>query len=206
MKKPAEKSAFVYAIKDIRIGKGFIKGGSLINEPFDFSIKNRISLQSLHMILRSVIFPKAMPKHQRFGLTKDDYLFLQRYMSMQPRESKFPSYDTSEYWNNYVKMILFGVEKNEPDPSIRIFSKSGWSYGFLTDAVYIADFKNNIEFMVSATIYCNEDGILNDDKYDYRKVGYPFMKHLGEVLHTYELQRKRKHKPDLSEFQFVYRD
>ena len=129
-----------------------------------------MSLQSLHMILRSVIFPKAMPKHQRFGLTKDDYLFLQRYMSMQPGESKFPSYDTSEYWNNYVKMILFGVEKNDPDPSIRIFSKSGWSYGFLTDAVYIADFKNNIEFMVSATIYCNEDGILNDDKYDYRKV------------------------------------
>ena len=204
--KPVEGSTLVYSIKNIRIGKGFIKGGSLVNEPFDFSLKNRMSLKSLHLILRSIIFPEAMPKQQRFGLTRDDYQFLRRYMSMQPGESRYPSYDTSEYWSNYVKMILFGVEKKEPDSTIRIFSKSGWSYGFLTDAVYIADFKNNIEFMVTATIYCNEDGILNDDKYDYQKLGYPFMKHLGEVLHTYELQRKRKHKPDLSAMRFDYRE
>lgn len=202
--KPATKSAFVYSIQDTRIGKGFMRNGKLVNEPFDFSLKNRMSLQSLHLILRSVIFPEAMPKKRRFGLTKDDYAFLRLYMSMQPGESRFPSYDTGEYWNNYVKMILFGVDKKDPDPSIRIFSKSGWSYGFLTDAVYIADFKNNIEFMVTATVYCNADGILNDDKYDYSKLGYPFMKHLGEALHAYELQRKRKHKPDLAAMRFSY--
>jgi hypothetical protein len=29
--------------------------------------------------------------------------------------------------------------------------------------------------MVTAVIYCNEDGIFNDDKYDYETVGFPFM-------------------------------
>ncbi len=57
-----------------------------------------------------------------------------------------------------------------------VFNKPGWTYGFLIDAAYIADFKNNIEFMISACIYTNSDGILNDDKYDYDTIGYPFLK------------------------------
>ena len=70
---------------------------------------------------------------------------------------------------------------------------------------YVADFENNVEFMVSATIYCNEDGILNDDKYDYDKIGFPFMKNLGVALHQYELSRKRNFKPDLSSLIFTYK-
>ena len=42
---------------------------------------------------------------------------------------------------------------------------------FLTDISYVADFKNNIEFMLTATVYVNSDEILNDDKYDYDSVG-----------------------------------
>jgi len=59
--------------------------------------------------------------------------------------------------------------------------------------------------MLCATIYCNSDGILNDDKYDYETVGYPFMKHLGQLIYDHELKRKRKFIPDLSEFIIDYK-
>ena len=59
-------------------------------------------------------------------------------------------------------------------------------------------------FMLSATIYCNSDGIFNDDKYDYDTVGFPFLKHLGEVFYNYERQRKKKRLPDLSAFRMNY--
>ncbi len=62
--------------------------------------------------------------------------------------------------------------------------------------------KNKTEFMLSATILCNSDGIFNDDKYDYNKVGLPFMKKLGMLIYNYELKRPRKHLPDLTEFSF----
>ena len=127
-------------------------------------------------------------------------------MSMTETESKYPYYDTINYWSNYVKFLLYGAEKNKPDPDIRIFNKVGDAYGFLTDVAYIADFKNNIEFMLSATIYCNSDGIFNDDKYDYDTIGYPFMKNLGRIFYNYELKRKRKHIPDLSPMKFDYRE
>jgi len=201
--KPAEMSQLVYAVRNTHIGKGYMKGDSLINEPMDFSKKNRLVLKDLHNIVRSILFPQSVPAAQRFNLTEGDYNFLRKYMSMTPPESRFPTYDSSVH-DTYVKFIFYGAAKGAFNPAIRSFNKPGDAYGFLIDAAYIADFKNNIEFMVSAVIYCNSDGILNDDHYDYETMGLPFMKHLGRVIYDYELERKRKFKPDLSSIRFEY--
>ena len=80
----------------------------------------------------------------------------------------------------------------------------GWAYGFLTDASYVVDFKNKVEYMLSATIYVNSDEVLNDDKYDYDTIGYPFLYQLGQTIYKYELQRSRKYTPDLSAFKVQY--
>ena len=122
---------------------------------------------------------------------------------MLPRESVFPFYDSVEYWDTYVKFILYGSEKKPMDPDIRIFNKVGDAYGYLIDVAYIVDFKKNIEFMLTATIHCDTDGIFNDDKYDYETIGYPFLKNLGKVFYEYELSRTRT-QPDLSAFKLSY--
>lgn len=202
--KPLQQSQLVYASRNTKMGKGYYRRGELINEQFDFSKKNRLSLTTLHSIVRSVMFPKSVSKKQRFNLTEDDYEFLRKYMSMTPLESKFPFYDRENYWNNYVKFLFYGNEKDSARTGIRIFNKVGDAYGFLVDAMYFADFNNNIEFMLSAVIHCNSDEIFNDDKYDYRTVGFPFMKTLGEAIYQYELSRQREHVPDLSNFKFNY--
>jgi hypothetical protein len=80
----------------------------------------------------------------------------------------------------------------------------GWAYGCLTDVSYVADFKNNVEFMLTATIYVNADGILNDDKYEYETIGWPFMNKLGQAVYAHELERPRKYKPGLKNFELQY--
>jgi hypothetical protein len=200
--KPLVGSKLVYQPRNNFLGKGYLSGDKIINEPFDFSKKNRFALYDLHSILQSIIFPKAVPKHQRFKLTNEDYQLVYRYMSMKPQESDFPQYDSS-YSGAYSKLLMYGG-KGDLDPNIRIFNKEGDAYGFLTDVAYIVDFKNNIEFFLSANIYCNSDGIFNDDHYDYETVGYTFLKNLGQAVYQYELQRNRKRIPDLSTFQFQY--
>ncbi|TMI70422.1 MAG: serine hydrolase [Bacteroidetes bacterium] len=201
--KPAEKSQLVYAIRNTKLGHGYMKGDSIVHEPLDFSKKNRLLLKDLHNIVRSVMFPQSVPASQRFDLTQDDYNFLRRYMSMTPPESTDPSYDSS-YHSTFVKFLFYGAEKVKTRPGIRIFNKVGDAYGFLVDAAYFADFDNHIEFMLSTVIYCNSDGILNDDKYDYESLGLPFMKNLGQVIYEHELTRKRSIIPDLSTFHFNY--
>lgn len=176
----------------------------LVDGPYDFSRKNSMSLTGLHSMLRSVIFPGSVGRKRQFGLTSDDYDFIRRYMSMYPGESASPVYDTAEYPQTFVKKFIYGNEQRQADPGIRIFNKTGTAYGFLTDASYIVDFRNKVEFFLTATIYCNSDGIINDNKYDYDSIGYPFFQQLGRVVYEYELKRERKNLPDLAAFRMEY--
>ena len=199
---PLVTSKLVYQPRKTFLGKGYMEGDKVVNQPFDFSKKNRFALVDLHSILQTVVLPEAVQKKQRFHLTKDDYRFLHRYMSMKPQESDFPQYDSS-YNGAYSKFLVYGG-KGDLEPNIRIFNKEGDAYGFLTDVAYIVDYENDVEFFLSASIYCNSDGIFNDDHYDYESIGLPFLKNLGQVIYEYETKRERKHKPDLSSFQFKY--
>ena len=52
--------------------------------------------------------------------------------------------------------------------------------------------KENVEFMLSAVIYANEDEVLNDGKYDYKGVGLPYLAELGRQFYNYELQRIKR--------------
>ena len=127
-----------------------------------------------------------------------------KYLSQYPSEATYPPYDSTNYWDAYGKFLYWGGEKGNLPRSFRSFSKEGDAYGFLIDVAYIVDFEKNIEFLLSAVIYCNKDGILNDDQYDYKTVGLPFMKHLGRLLYDYELKRQRTREPDLSTFKLDY--
>lgn len=203
---PAQRNNEQYLPRTDSIGNGFYRGGTLVNGPMDFSKKNRISLEDLHQILLSIVFPNKVKAAQRFNITEEDRLFVLKYMSQYPTESIYPPYfsDTANYWPSYCKFLLYGAEKGELPGNIRIFNKVGDAYGHMIDVAYIVDYKNKIEFFLSAVIYCNSDGLLNDDKYDYETIGLPFMKNLGKVLYDYELKREYKIKPDLSAVIFTY--
>jgi hypothetical protein len=102
-------------------GIGFYRNDSLINEQKDFSNSNYISLKDLHGIILRLFFPETFSEHERFNLTTEDYNFIYKYMSMFPRESKFPRYNKTEYWDSYVKFFMFGDAKDSLNGDIRIF-------------------------------------------------------------------------------------
>ncbi|HJS53479.1 MAG TPA: serine hydrolase [Chitinophagaceae bacterium] len=176
---------------------------SLINEPIDFTTANNVTVYHLQQLLQAVMFPNSVPVNGRFNLTKEDYDFLYRFLSQYPSETAFPKYDTSLYYDSYVK-FFFRNESHKMPAHIRVFNKVGWAYGCLTDVSYVADFQNKVEFMLTATVYVNSDNILNDNKYDYDNIGYPFLYQLGQCIYNYELKRTRKFRPDLSNFKFRY--
>ncbi|WP_188809852.1 hypothetical protein [Hymenobacter cavernae] len=171
----------------------------------DFSQKNFASLPDLQNVLRAILFPEAVPQKQRFQqLTEKDYVFLRRYLSMLPRESQHPRYNAKEFPDNYAKFLLAGGPAGPLPPGVRIFNKIGQAYGFLIDNAYIVDLDRNVEFMLAAVIYVNADEVLNDDHYDYDTEGFPFLRNLGRAVYQHELQRPRRHVPDLGRFRLRY--
>jgi len=194
---PAQNNTGKLPYYNVLIGNGYMNSqDSLINAPLNFSEKNRISLSDLHHIMQSVIFPDKMPKKQRFNLSSDDRKFLLQWMHTTPTESYYPTYDSSEYYPAYAKFLMLGSEKGPIPSNIKIYSKAGDAYGFLLDNTYIIDTTTKVEFMLSAVIYVNADGILNDNTYDYKTIGLPFMKNLGNTIYQYELSRKRDFIPN----------
>ncbi len=192
------------AATPILIGKGTMNDtGKVEDHPLDFSLKNAYPLQAQHEFLKRLMLPEAYPAKDRFNLSKGDYDFLYRYMSMYPTESKEPIY--KEEYATYCKFLYYGSEKNaDLNPSLRIFNKVGDAYGFLLDNAYVVDFDKKIEFIVTAVVLCNEDEIFNDEKYDYDTIGFPFYKNLGQIIYDYEVKRPKKQLPNLDHLRFDY--
>ncbi|OFY86152.1 MAG: hypothetical protein A3F72_06780 [Bacteroidetes bacterium RIFCSPLOWO2_12_FULL_35_15] len=186
----------------VKKGIGYIdKKGKLQMQPKDYTYMNNMSLQDITEVLKSLMFPNSVEEKKRFNLTKEDYDFLYKYLSMYPRESDDPKYKMKDFEDSYKKYFIYGTHhKKIENDTIRIFNIVGQSYGYLSDCAYIVNTDRKIEFMLSAVIYVNEDGIINDGKYEYKTIGFPFLADLGNSFYIYELKRKKEHLPDLSNF------
>jgi len=182
-------------------GKAYYSGNELINKPMDFSSKNYYPLESMLKTIQRVIFPEAFPLNERFDLTKSDYKFLYKYMSMYPSMCDYPTYDLVEYYDSYVKFLGFGDNKNPMPHNIKIFNKVGDAYGYMIDCAYIIDTDTKAEFFLTAVIHVNENQTYNDNTYEYNEIGFPFMAKLGKAVLNYEKTRKREFLPDLKKFE-----
>jgi len=186
------------------LGVAEMVNGERLNRPKDFSEKNAYPLMDQHNVVKSLMFPDDVPPNQRFDLSKEDYQFMRRYMSMYPGESDIAAYqDSSGYPQGYVKFLMFGGDASKIPGNIRIFNKVGDAYGFLTDSAYIVDYENKIEFILSATIFTNDNLTFNDDNYEYDEIGLPFLEDLGQAIYAIELNRERLFPPDLSKLQQI---
>ena len=195
------KASPKFDLRNELAGEGYInKAGELVNEPFDFRHRNYISLQDLHDIVQAVMFPDDVPSDRRFRLSADDQQFVWKCMSELPRESEYPSYPEEDYPDGYVKFLLYGDTKERIPDHIRIFNKVGNAYGFLTDAAYVVDFQNGVEFLLAATIHVNANQVYNDGVYEYKKTGFPFLANLGRAVYEFDQKRTRKHRPNLENY------
>jgi hypothetical protein len=188
------------------MGKAYLDSSDrLVNKPFNLSEKNVYSIADQQQVLKRLLFPQTFPVDQRYNLTPADYAFIYRYMSTFPTENIKPTYNRPEYFPAYCKFLYYGGDSTATiEPNIRIFNKVGDSYGYDIDNAYIVDFKNNVEFLLTAVVQSNEDGVYNDNKYEYATVCLPFLKNLGRVIYQYELKRPKKHAPNLTQFKFNY--
>lgn len=195
--KPAyNKDSFAFPSPILIGDKHINRNEELVDGPFDFTRHNNISLDDMRQMLQAMIYPSSVPKHQRFNVTEADRLFMLQYMSQYPSETPYPNYDSTIFYDSYVK-FFFQDSTHKIPAHVRIFNKVGWAYGFLTDVSYVIDTKNNIDYMLSATVYVNSDGIINDSKYDEESMGFPFFRELGKAVYQFELQRPRLHQPPL---------
>jgi hypothetical protein len=186
-------------LENMVMGKGYMdRSDKLVMQPYVFSKNNIYPIADQQLLLKRLMFPEAFPKAERFNLTEDDYRLIYKYMSMLPTNSKYPTYKKPDYFPAYCKFLFYGSDSSAViQPHIRIFNKIGDSYGFDIDNAYIVDEATKVEFMLTVVVQSNEDGIYNDNKYEYTTVCLPFMKNIGRVIYEYESTRPKTNLPNL---------
>ncbi|MFZ4573968.1 MAG: serine hydrolase [Phycisphaerales bacterium] len=165
------------AVSEETVGVGFMRGDTLVKEPMRFTHHNRISLRDLHELVIALSRPELTDR--KLPIAEADRVMMQRLMGTLPRECRDPVFDPATFPDDWGKYFLSGVRRVAPDA--RIENKVGLAYGFLTDASRVVDPATGREFFLTATVYVNSDGVLNDDAYDYETVGLPLLADLGEA-------------------------
>lgn len=174
-------------LNGITKGVGYLDDDVLIETPFDFGLKNYYPISAQHNLLKRIIFPQNFKPSERFMLSKKQHQFLLNAMHTVPQKA---GYDQKTYYDGYCKFFMYGDTKEKIPHTLKIYNKVGFAYGTLTDCAYIHDTKNNIEFLLTATIMVNKNGIFNDDTYEYDEIGIPFLAQLGREIYQQELKRK----------------
>ena len=170
-------------------GKFQILNGEEVATPFNFKTKNRASLRDLDGVMKRIIYPDLFQEQDRINLSDQDYNFLRYWMSRFTFEDIGIEYQKeSKYFDSYNKFFIYGDSTNAIDRKIRIYNKVGVAYGALTDISYIRDYQKNIEFFLSATIYVNQNQIVNDNIYEYDDLGIPFLAELARQVYKLEEQ------------------
>ncbi len=183
---------FNFPLGRITKGRAHQAGGRIVPGPYDFTTANYLPLASITTILRAVLFPEAVPAAQRFHLRPDDYAFLRYYLHQTPHGAGYSIYKPTRYFDAYKKYLYYGRQPNKAaEAGLRIYNIVGMSHGYLADVAYFADAIHQSEFMLSAVLYVNRNGTLNDGTYEYESVGLPFLAALGRQIRHYEATRPR---------------
>lgn len=201
-----DRLEYPLSLTNLLVGKGYIDGNNkLVNRPYSFENKNVFTIADQHALMQRLMMPEAFSQKNRFKLTAEDYQHIYTYMSKLPTESDYPKHEAEKFWPTYGKMLYYGRDNPAAlNPSIKIFNKYGNSYGFIIDNAYFVDFEKKVEFFLTAVVQSNEDGIYNDNKYEYETVCYPFMKNLGRVIYDFEVNRQKGLIPKLKKYKMKF--
>ena len=174
-------------------GRAWVEGRRVTAGPHDFSESNFMPLDEAHAMLTAIVMPEAVAPAQRFRLDARAHQYLRHCMGMLPAECADPPYDERAYPASHAKYLLGGGGPQALPAGVRSFNKVGRSFGYLSDCAYVCDTSRGAEFFLSASLYVNEDEVLNDGRYEYRETGLPFLAALGRSALEVDAARKRAH-------------
>ena len=175
------------AMAGLQKGTGYMKNDSLVLQPMDFSMKNYVPLAVQHGLMKRLFFTSEYDEGQQFHLSEEHKKLLLHHMRALPRNN---GYDETTYYDGYGKFFMYGDTQDRIPDHIKIYNKVGYAYGTLTETAYIEDSLNNIQFLLSATILVNKNGIFNDDTYEFDSIGIPFLAQLGRELYQQKLNER----------------
>ena len=179
-------------VEPILLGVGEIIDGEYVSAPKDFAGLNHMPLAELHSLLEVVVLPETAAPEARPRISEANRELLLDAMRVMPSASGIAAYaDEERYPDGFANYFIMGRDPNRLPAGVTIINKVGRAYGFLTETAYVHDERYDVQFILSATLEVNANGVYNDDDYEYDELGVPFLAELGMLV--LEQARRNRH-------------
>ena len=158
--------------------------GEILDESLNFSEKNRSSVTDMHNLIKYIFYPEIFDSTNNFNLNVEDYDFLRYWMSRFTYEDIGQKFIGDEkFFETYNKFFIHGDEQSVSNEQIRVYNKIGQAYGTSIDNALIKNYQDNVEFILTATIYTNKNKVINDNLYEYEEIAEPFLAKLSRGIY-----------------------
>ena len=159
--------------------------GEILDESLNFSEKNRSSITDMHNLIKYIFYPEIFDSTITFNLNVEDYDFLRYWMSRFTYEDIGEKFIEDEnFFETYNKFFIHGDEQSVSNEQIRVYNKIGQAYGTSIDNGLIKNYQDNVEFILTATIYTNKNKVINDNLYEYDDIAVPFLAKLSRAIYN----------------------
>lgn len=153
--------------------------GRLVDAPMDFSERNEVSLADLQSLLVAVARPDLVDAERAPKIAPADREALVEILARLP--SDLDPRNVQPGLDDFAKPFHRAFLRALPGHDLRVVSKGGRAYGFTVGNAYVADRTTGRELFVAFAVYTNVDETLNDDRYDYLRLGNPFVQRLATL-------------------------
>lgn len=172
---------------DARVGTGFrTNEGKMLNGPRDFNGSNWFPLSDLHRLMGMVFFPDAFPEAQQPNLSPSSDSLLRAQLRQLPAQSGISKLARPPYHSAWTQYFFCGNKPGMvPPDTLEVYNIVGQAYGFLSECAWIYNPRTGKGMVLTAGLYVNQDGILNDGQYEYEAIGFPFLQALSTAIQTF---------------------
>lgn len=180
---PDDLAPLPAALPGVEVGRAHVEGDAQIPGPMSFREKNRMGLVDLQNMLIKIMRPEIPLPGAGFRLHRKDRALLRQAMRERPGESTDPLLPEETYDPLRFKPILGGLTRLRPIEDWRVWNKAGKAYGFRIENAYVEHptLKGRKAIFFTVALYVNENGVVNDNLYEYDAVADPFIHDLAEA-------------------------
>lgn len=174
----AFRNAYVYE-KDRCFGSQHEnEEGNIVPGPYDLNYSIEIPLHDLHEMMLRFMFPEQFPEEKRWNIRPEDRTYVLELLGTYPSEIR-SVYRSLKHLNDSIYKYATPQALTNV---FRTYGKLGLSYGFASEVVFIPVEDRTNGFLLSYSVYVNQNDVVNDGKYEYEEEARPFAKTLTKHI------------------------
>lgn len=158
-----------------RAGQAWAEQGIVTRGAHDFSDSNFLPLADVHRLILEL----GGGVEPRFALSPQARRWFADTLALLPRQASLLAPAQQALPDDHAKWLI-PLDAGAQAPELRIASKNAQSYGWIGDSAFVVDDRRDRAFALTALLFVDRDGVLNDGVYDYAGTGRPFLRELGQ--------------------------